>query len=418
MQCTDMNPIRPPFARAFPPRSAVHRNFRQQIGLRHLCEEPFRLFFPAAVLAGLAGVALWPLYFGKLTGFYPNLSHARLMAHGFFGGFIFGFLGTALPRMIAAPKLTGPETALFFGLFLAMAGAHAAGNNPLGDALFLALLAAFLLAAGVRFFKRKDLPPPGFVLVPLAFACAMGGAVISLLERRSEWTPFWLLLKPLLYYQGFVLLPILGVGGFILPRFFGLPNKHDYDTSPTPPPGWTARMLWSLAVGAAILGSFVIEAGGWQRAGHLLRLAACAGWLLHEVPFHRAPAQGNALSLALKAALALLFLGILVLSVHPGHRVAWLHLTLVGGFGVITLTVATRVVFGHSGNAHRLDGRNRWFLTAVGLMLLAMATRISGDFWPKIMVSHYNYGAALWFAGVALWAAVVLPKVLRPDPEE
>jgi hypothetical protein len=50
-------------------------------------------------------------------------------------------------------------------------------------------------------------------------------------------------------------------------------------------------------------------------------------------------------------------------------------------------------------------------------MLFGMTTRISGDFWPKIMASHYIYGAILWIAGVLVWAAYVLPKVLREEEE-
>ena len=95
-----------------------------------------------------------------------------------------------------------------------------------------------------------------------------------------------------------------------------------------------------------------------------------------------------------------------------------MHLTLVGGFAVITFVVATRVVFGHSGNGALLKGRNRWLLVAVGLMLFGMATRISGDFWPKVLTSHYTYGALLWIAGVLLWAVYVLPKVLVADTED
>jgi uncharacterized protein involved in response to NO len=75
-------------------------------------------------------------------------------------------------------------------------------------------------------------------------------------------------------------------------------------------------------------------------------------------------------------------------------------------------------VFGHSGNLDLLKGRNRWLLIAVGLMWLGMATRVSGDFWPKVLVSHYIYGAILWIAGVLLWAIIVLPKVLIADSED
>lgn len=102
----------------------------------------------------------------------------------------------------------------------------------------------------------------------------------------------------------------------------------------------------------------------------------------------------------------------------PGYRVGLLHLTLVGGFALITFVVATEVVFGHSGNLARLKGRNRWLLVAVGLMLVGMATRISGDIWPQVLVSHYIYGALLWIAGVLLWAVYVLPNVLIAGTED
>jgi hypothetical protein len=46
-----------------------------------------------------------------------------------------------------------------------------------------------------------------------------------------------------------------------------------------------------------------------------------------------------------------------------------------------------------------------------------MATRISGDFWPKIMASHYIYGAIVWIAGVLVWSWFVLPKVLQMEDE-
>ena len=88
-----------------------------------------------------------------------------------------------------------------------------------------------------------------------------------------------------------------------------------------------------------------------------------------------------------------------------------------GGFAVITFVVATRVAFGHSGNLQRLKAGNRWLIISVGMMLFGMATRISGDFWPKIMASHYNYGALLWAAGVFLWAWKVLPKVRLVENE-
>ena len=111
----------------------------------------------------------------------------------------------------------------------------------------------------------------------------------------------------------------------------------------------------------------------------------------------------------------MLLAGFLGIALLPGYRVALLHLTLIGGFAVIAFVVATRVVFGHSGNAAKLKKPNRWLKVAVGVMLLASATRVSGDFWPAIMVSHYVYGALAWIAAALLWSWHVLPKVLRRD---
>src|SRR5262245_15102995 len=82
--------------------------------------EPFRVFFPEAVLSGILGVALWPLYFLKVTNFYPGEAHGRIMAYGLFGGFIFGFLGTAMPRMLSAPPLGIANVLSLLALHLAM----------------------------------------------------------------------------------------------------------------------------------------------------------------------------------------------------------------------------------------------------------------------------------------------------------
>jgi hypothetical protein len=50
------------------PRKSINR-----IQLADLGREPFRIFFPAAVLAGIIGVGLWPLYFGHIVTLYPGL---------------------------------------------------------------------------------------------------------------------------------------------------------------------------------------------------------------------------------------------------------------------------------------------------------------------------------------------------------
>jgi uncharacterized protein involved in response to NO len=389
---------------------------KRRISITDLAHEPFRLFFPAGTLAGVVGVSLWPLYFAGIANFYPGITHARIMAFGLFGGFIFGFLGTALPRMLAAERLRMIEVGPLLLLYIAMVVSFASARVFLGDILFLALLVTFVACALPRARKRKDLPPPGFILVGLCFVSAAAGAVLAIVQTHREFDPFWLTLQRLLSYQGFVLLPILGVGPFILPRLFGMQSQHDLPEMRIPQAAWLRKAAVAFGVGVIVFGSFFLEASGWLRTAHWLRFGATLGYVLLEMPFHRAPPT-NILGFCVRVALGGVIAGFLAVALWPGYRVGLLHLTLVGGFAVITFVVATRVVFGHSGNLERLRGPNRWLLISVGLMLLGLATRISGDFWPRVLASHYTYGAVLWIAGVFLWSIYVWPKVFVAEDE-
>lgn len=393
-------------------KTAVKKN---GVTIDTLCEEPFRLFFPLAMVAGFLGVSLWPLYFAGFVTFYPGLSHARLMAYGFFGGFIVGFLGTALPRMLSVRPLGRSPIAMVIALYAATVTCLVLGRIVVGDVLFILLLLWFGSLMGYRVVRRGDLPPPGFVLVALALICGVAGAVLSILQNYSETAFFWAALQHLLAYQGFILLPILGVGPFLFPRFFGLPSKHNFPESVTPPAGWSRKALFAFTSGALVLTTFWVEAAGWLRLGPGLRFVVALGYLGSEIPWRRSANSSNTPGRILKLALALLLVGFLAIVLRPEYRVGLLHLSLVGGFAIITLTVALRVVFGHSGNLDLLDSPNRWLWIAAGLMLLGMVTRLSGDFWPDLLASHYSYGALLWIAGGLVWSFRVLPKVLVPD---
>ena len=391
---------------------------KQRISFADVGREPFRIFFPAGVLAGIVGVALWPLHFANVLELYPGLGHARIMAYGLFGAFIIGFLGTAMPRMLSAKPLHVLQVMLLLAVHAAMVTAFACSKIFLGDALFLGLLAAFVCLMATRAKQRKDTPPPGFVLVGLCFLSVATGSVLAIIQHCRDLDTFWVTLQRLLSYQGFVLLPILGIGPFILPRFFGMQNHHDFPEALVPVAGWWRKALIAFAAGALIIASFLIEAKGWYRLAYGVRFGTTLIYLFLEMPFHRAPQAANAFGAALRIAFLGVLAGFLAVSLFPVYRVGLLHLTLIGGFAVITFVVATRVVFGHSGNLALLKSRNRWVLVAVGLMLLGMATRISGDFWPQVLASHYTYGALLWIAGVVLWAVHVLPKVLIADSED
>ncbi|HVY71657.1 MAG TPA: NnrS family protein [Verrucomicrobiae bacterium] len=379
--------------------------------------EPFRLFFPSAVAAGIAGVSLWPLHLTGFTALYPGQLHARLMTHGMFGGFILGFLGTAMPRLLEAPALRAAETFPLLVLHLAMIVMHATGHPAAGDGLFLLLDLSFLLIAGIRLCRRKSAPPPGFVLVLLALLCAATGASLSLLGDTEKF-PSLMTLQRLLTYQGFVLFPILGVGPFLLPRFLGATSSHEFPETPGHATRWRQKAVIAAGAGGMLLGTFLLEAQGLVRVAYGARFCLTAGYLMLELRGLGHSRKTTVFGAVVQAAVAGMWGGFLAVACFPAYRIALLHITLAGGFALITFTVATRVLFGHAGKINLLAGRNAWFLAAMGLMLFGMLTRVSGDFWPKIMTSHYTYGALLWMAGALVWAAFALPQIVAQDPEE
>jgi uncharacterized protein involved in response to NO len=215
------------------------------------CEEPFRIFFPLGVLVGISGVSLWPLFFFGLHKFYPGVMHARLMIEGFMGAFIIGFLGTAGPRLTGTPHFSRGELWTLVGLYAGAVGTHIAQKYFVGDMIFLTLLLTFAGLMAWRFSQRVDLPPPSFVLVAFGFFNAIVGTLLLLVGALREGFPRCAILGSLLLHQGFVLCLVLGIGGFLLPRFLTLPAKPELPDMRDISAPWARRALFASAVGVA-----------------------------------------------------------------------------------------------------------------------------------------------------------------------
>jgi len=404
-------PVRPIRANAMPQDTPRWTRFT---AFHH---EPFRLFFPLATLAGIIGVALWPVMLLGWTENYPGPSHARLMVQGFFAGFIFGFLGTSMPRLVEARPLSAREAFSLLALFLGNVVANTFGLNTLADAFFVGELALWFAMLKHRCHGGKERPPPSFVLVGLSFASAIAGAALHLAGRRWDLSQSLELFARLLSYHAFVLLCVLGAGGFLLPRFLGLGVRRKFPESTVASPEWKRAACVAAGAGTVILGTFALEAAGWNRVAAVTRTAVIIAYLGYEMPLERLRWHWRGVQWQIIVGLVCIPLGVFAAAWFSGMRLTLSHLELVGGFALITTGVATRVVFGHSGGREEMERFHPWLTTAAVLMLVGLASRISGDFLPGIQRMHYLYGAACWIAGAIIWAACVLPRVLRPDPE-
>ncbi len=379
--------------------------------------EPFRLLFPLGVFFGLTGVLLWPAYVWGGIDTYPVLMHTRIMIECFLAAFVIGFLGTALPRLLDVPKVRGREALLYTAGLLLSFTLHLNAQHLWGDLLFLLTFGGFVAALAYRARARKDVPPPAFVLVLIGLLCALFGTISFVLA--AVWTngPEYPLYQAgrLLLYQGFLLFPLMGVGAFLLPRFFDLPNKQNFPESLSPPPGWWRSAGFAFACGLLGLLSFALEFFQYLSAAYLLRAGALLLYFWREVPIHKAKFNTGSLAMSLRIALLSIPLGYVIMAILPARQITFLHIVFITGFSLLTLTVATRVIFGHGGRS-ALFARSLWSIRAlVALILLAVATRVSADWMPDVRLTHYAYAALAWATAVVIWAIRVLPGVRHPD---
>lgn len=380
--------------------------------------EPFRLLFPLGAAMGILGVMLWPAHIWWGAD-YPLLSHAGIMIQCFLASFVIGFLGTAFPRLLDVSKFRLRESVGFAAGIVAVAVLHLTQHSILADATFLLVLLLFVGSLLHRARSRKDVPPPGFVLVLMGLLSALAGVGLQItLTVWSEALPvdYYFLGKRLLQ-QGFLLLPVMGIGAFLLPRFFGLPNRQSFPESLRPPPGWWPRAGFAASCGLVVIASFCLEAWGFVRPAWLLRAAAVLVYFWREVPIHQAAYSRGSLAWSLRIALAAIPLGYLAMAVLPARHMTLIHIVFIGGFTLLTFTVATRVVLGHSGQSEKFARPLKSVACVAGLFVLSMATRVSADWMPDLRMSHYAYASLSWAAAVLVWVVAILPDVRRADTE-
>jgi uncharacterized protein involved in response to NO len=375
------------------------------------CEEPFRLFFPIGLILGIAGVSLWPLYYAGLVTTYPGTVHARLMIEGFMASFIIGFLSTAGPRITSTSHFSRVELITLLTLDLLSAGLHVGGSSRAGDGLFVSCLVFFLFVIGKRFIRRNDSPPPNFALVGLGLLNGVAGAVLLAFFENEAYAVQYRIGAALLE-QGFLLLPILGVAPFLLVRLLNLPGA-DLPESRRLPAGWMARAAFAATVGLIVDGTLVAEAFDLSAGVRWVRLGAVLIYLIVRMSRRGRSFLGD----SLRAGIVAVVVGIAVETVWPQYRIGALHIVFISGFGFIVLTVAIRVIFGHSGNAHLFQKRLPFFIIVAVLIFFAMLSRYVADLAPKARTVHLVAAAIAWLIAALIWMVKVIPKVAVPDTD-
>jgi hypothetical protein len=321
-------------------------------------------------------------------------------------------LGTAGPRLTSARHFSLTEVGILFSLDLLAGGLHVGEAHRLGDIAFFLCLLFFVRTVAIRFHERKDSPPPNFVLVGLGLASGIVGTALAAWSETAQYSRTYQLGMSLLNVC-FLLLPVLGIAPFFIGRLLDLPSP-DLPESRAFPPAWRRQALFALGVGLTIIGSFWVETFGLYLLGGSIRMAAIVIYLVVRLPLRGRAFLADCLRLGLLSIVA----GLCVIPIFPIYRIGALHVVFISGFSFLIFTVATRVIYGHSGNLARVRHRMPFFITTAVLLFLAMISRFTADIAPKARTVHLVAGAICWLAAAIIWIVRVIPKTRLIEAED
>ncbi|MBX3041975.1 MAG: NnrS family protein [Bdellovibrionaceae bacterium] len=369
--------------------------------------EPYRLFFLIGLGMGVVGVLPW-IFLQMGIGFLPwnpIAFHGRTMFWGFLGAFVSGFLMTAAPKMSGSWPARPWETALIASLLLAQVLFSFLGLEVWSLLSIVGVVLGLLSFLGRRFLGRRQNPPAMFIFVPVALFSVLVGSGLLLSGMGSAET---LSYAKRLMYDAFILNLIVGLGSRLIPVLTRVPGA----LAPSGPGDTVSLWRGYLIVLVLLNASFILEAFVAKEAGFLLRAVVLGTVLVRNFKVFAPRNPAGFLSSGIRLAawsLALPYLGALA---FPAWELHFLHLSYIGGFALLTLMIAVRVVLAHGDQPLTLELKTSALLGVAGLMLTAALLR---GLWPLIQPEHLFQEAALasfvWLGALLLWQMAIGKKI-------
>jgi uncharacterized protein involved in response to NO len=377
-----------------------------------LAREPFRFFFPLGALLGCAGVLPWLLFGAGFIPNWPGTYHALTMTQSFLVAVAVGFLGTMIPRRTGTAPLSTVEIVVTTLALVAVPILVLLGQLVAAQAAYLVALGTLAQFVLRRMRASSRRAPPSFVLIPVAFVAGVAGAMLIAISALGG--PAWTLASGrMLVEQGVFLGLVLALAPMLTPIIC-----HDAKVPDLSSANLRRKRLIHGAVGALLLASFAIEQGVSQQAGLLLRGSVVGGVVL-VAGVGRLPTLPGLHRRVYWLALVMLPIGLLAAGTWPALRIPFLHITFIAGLSLLVFAVATHVVLLHTGR-EALASRRPWPIATLAVLILAAtALRASAEL---LFSAHYLEvllaASSLWLAGLVVWAAFLVPKIVRPVRHE
>jgi uncharacterized protein involved in response to NO len=349
--------------------------------------------FLLGLLSGTAGVSLWPLFFlspGSFT--YPIFPHAHLMISGLFLAFVSGFLMTALPRMTGTFPAAIWESRLAVTFLAASALAALFGFLSIAYLLTFAQFGLLAVFAYRRFLKKNGNPPAGFLFVPVGLAWGAGSMALQTLARSGVELPQALTeLSRVGWQQAFLLNLIVGIGSRMIPFL-------SKTRAISPMQSHKEGLGLALTIMIALNSSFILEAFAPTQLVYGLRAAVMTAAAFFIFDVHKRRFEKTWLGTGLRFASVMMVIPYALVPLWPGQKLALLHVVFIGGFSLVTLMIATRVVLSHGGHSLQTE-KSSPFLGAV-IFIFAVAAVLRS-------FSYFDWAALVWLTAIATWFGAV-----------
>lgn len=380
--------------------------------LERLSSQPYRLFFPLGVALAWVGVGQWLLFSRGMIEEYLSIFHSMAQVQGFLVCFAMGFLFTMLPR-----RTESSPASLFTLLLCALcpvATTIAAWFEQwhVAQGFWLVLLVTLSTVVARSVGRGARRPPVGFLWIPMAVAFGTLGSLLTGLGASVA--SLWALheIGRGLVLQGFFLCLVLGVGSFVVPLFtrgVGLPDDSLVQHA------GRERCVHALAA-LGLVASFAVESQLSLRWGFALRAAVLWAVLLTVAEIYRLPTKRGTIKWLVWAGAWFVPLGYTLGFIFPILGKGALHVTFLGGFGLLVFSVSSQVVLGHGGYEALRDGRPVAPLAVAVCLLCAATTRVAMELQSERALTWMAWSAGSFLAGSLVWSAFLMPRMLRPRP--
>ena len=371
----------------------------------------FRPFFLGASVFAVISIAAWMLnYFSYLTMSTSNISisqwHAHEMLYGYSMAVVAGFLLTAVKNWTGLPTAHGKPLMVMFLLWCAARILFLFGAQFLvwviaADLLFSLMLIVAITLPIVKAKQWKQLAVVSKVVLLTAGNIVFYLGCLGIMTNGMTFAINGALLL-------FISL-ILMIGRRVIPFFIERGTESRVQLKQYQ---WLDVSILALFVALFINEIFMLipELTAWiARLLFLLNGYRLYNW--HTAGIWRVPLLWSLYLSAWLINLGFLFYG---LQTQFGSlTILTLHIFTIGGIGLMTLSMMSRVALGHTGRDVRQP--SRWIKFAFAALILSVVFRV---FLPMVASQLYTswvfVASVFWILSFAIFVVIYTPILLKP----